>query len=170
MLVSRFSGVPSTLTHGDLDDRNIGLSWDSNAEGELVLIDWERLGRGPAAMDVAKLLILMPMLCEPGKPYPEVYWSDELPDFYYESYHQAGGKKMDIATWRRSYDLALITETLWPFPWALGNLMRTFRGEIPLSEIPGLPEAEARIQQASNLENLNHTVELVMGAINRVMN
>jgi hypothetical protein len=166
-LVDGFAEIPCTLLHGDLDDRNIGLTQSSAGESELVLIDWERMSRGPAAMDVAKLLILVFMLCEPGAPIPDSFWSDELPDFYYENYRRAGGNKLDHDTWRKSYDLALIAEAVWPFPWALGNLMRTFRGEIPLSEIPGLPNAGERVHPQSNLENLSRMAEVIMGSMQR---
>jgi len=166
-LVDRFADLPCTLLHGDLDDRNIGLSWCASGESELTLIDWERISRGPAALDVAKVLILVPMLCLPGQPIPEACLSDELLDFYYENYIRAGGKQLDYETWRRSYDLALIAESVWPFPWALGNLLRTLRGEVPLPEIPGLPEAVIHIQVGSSLERMRRMVDLVMGALTR---
>ena len=168
-LVDRFAGLPCTLLHGDLDDRNIGLSWPSSGESVLVLIDWERMSRGPASLDVAKMMILVPMLCLPGQPIPEACLSDELLDFYYENYTRAGGKQLDYATWHRSYDLALIAESVWPFPWALGNLLRTLRGEVPLPEIPGLPEAVVHLQASSSLERMRRMVDLVMGAINRCL-
>lgn len=164
-----FADLPCSLLHGDLDDRNIGLLCSPSEESELVLIDWERMGMGPAAMDVAKVLINVPMVCAPGQSLPDGSWMDELLDFYYDNYKRAGGKAMDHTTWHRSCDLALIAQALWPFPWALGNLLRTFHGEVPLPEIPGLPDAVMRLQVASSLERMRRMTDLVTCAVNRYL-
>lgn len=166
-LVDCFADIPCTLLHGDLDDRNIGLSWSSSSEGELLLIDWEWMGCGPAAMDVAKLLIHASMMLEPGSQCPDNCWSDELPDHYYESYRLAGGTQLDYATWRRSYDLALIAQAVWPFPVAIGNILRTLHGKAPLPKIPGLSEEVTLKLLSSGLENRKTIATAIMRALHK---
>lgn len=166
-LVDRFAGISCTLLHGDLDDRNIGLSWSSTGESELVLIDWEWMGKGPAAMDVAKVMILMPLMCEPWNPCPEACFSDELIDYYYENYRMSGGRLLDQAAWRRSYDLALITQALEPFPNALGNILRALDGKAPLLDAPGLPAEVIRMFLASSLNTMKRMVDMIVQAMNR---
>jgi len=166
-LVDRFTGLPYTLLHGDLDDRNIGLSWSPSGESELVLIDWEWMGKGPAAMDVAKVFIYLPLLCEPTSPCPEACWSIELLDDYYKNYRAAGGKRLDYDTWRRSYDLGLVAQALSPLPWVVGNILRTLDGKAPLPEFPGLPEEVARMLLASGMERIKRQMDSIVQAMNR---
>jgi hypothetical protein len=70
-LLAALQGVPHTLMHGDPDDRNIGLCCPQGAgdavQGagsppELVLIDWEVIGVGPAAFDVAYAVWWLPFI------------------------------------------------------------------------------------------------------------
>jgi Phosphotransferase enzyme family len=166
-LVDRFTGLPFTLLHGDLDDRNIGLSWSASGESELVLIDWEWMGKGPAAIDVAKVFIYLPLICEPTSPCPEACWSGELLDDYYENYRAAGGKQFDYDSWRRSYDLGLVAQALWPFPWAVGIVLRALDGKAPLPEFPGLPEEAARMMLASAMERIKRLMDSIRQAMNR---
>jgi len=160
-LVDLFTSLPKTLLHGDLDDRNIGLSWLPSGEGEVILIDWEWMGMGPAALDVAKIMIYLSLLCEPGSPCPEVCWSDELPDFYYENYITACGKQLDHDAWRRSYDLGLVAQALSPLPWVGGNILRTLDGKAPL------PEESIRMRLASVLQNMEHLMDRIVQAMYR---
>ncbi len=168
-LVDQFSDLPSTLLHGDLDDRNIGLSGSSSENGDVVLIDWERMGNGPAALDVAKFLIHTLMMGEPGYPWPEACVSEELLDYYYENYRIAGGRQLDHATWRRSYDLALIAQAVWPFPAFMGNILRALRGEAPLPEIPGLPKEGLKILFSSSFEAGKRTTDLILNVLKRLL-
>lgn len=166
-LVDLFTSLPKTLLHGDLDDRNIGLSWLPSGEGEVILIDWEWMGMGPAALDVAKIMIYLPLLCEPGSPCPEVCWSDELPDFYFENYRAAGGKQLDHDTWRHSYDLGLVAQALSPLPWVGGSILRTLDGKAPLPKLPGLPEDVIRMVLNSALQNMEHLMDRIVQAMYR---
>ncbi len=166
-LADRIADIPLTLLHGDLDDRNIGLSGSASGDDEIVLIDWEWMGCGPAAMDVAKLLIHASMMIAPGSNCPEYYWSDELPDHYYESYRLAGGSRLDQATWKRSYDLALLAQGVWPFPTTLGSIIRALRGEVPLPKIPGISEEVTRVLLASGLEDRKSMLDTIMSALGR---
>src|SRR5262249_15777399 len=144
-LADRFTGLPHTLLHGDLDDRNIGLSWSPSGASELVLIDWEWMGSGPAALDVAKVMFMLPLICAPTAPCPPACWSDELLDHYYAHYRAAGGKQLDAETWRRSYDLGLVAQAMTPLPWAAGKVLRALEGKAPLPEFPGLPQEVVRM-------------------------
>jgi len=47
-LAARAAEIPTTLVHGDLTPRNAGL----DADGGLVLIDWEHVGVGPVGYDL----------------------------------------------------------------------------------------------------------------------
>jgi len=160
-LVDFFASLPKTLLHGDLDDRNIGLSWLPSGEGEVILIDWEWMGMGPAALDVAKIMIYLPLQCEPGSPCPEVCWSYELPDYYYENYLTAGGKQLNHETWRRSYDLGLVAQALSPLPWFGGNILRTLDGKDPL------PEESIRMRLASMLQDMERLMDRIAQAMYR---
>ncbi len=166
-LVGRFVDIPYTLLHGDLDDRNIGLSWTASGNCDLVLIDWEWIGRGPAAMDVAKLLIHASMLLAPGSQCPETCWSTKLPDHYYESYRSAGGRLLDYSTWSRSYDLALVAQAVWPFPTVIGNILRALQGKAPLPKLPGLSEEVTLQLLGSALENRKTIGSTIMQALQR---
>ena len=84
------------------------------AEGtpEIVLIDWEWIGRGPPALDFARVWGTFAAVCAPGAPPPAVLSSSELPDYYFERYAAAGGQLTDRETWRRSYPLAALAAAL----------------------------------------------------------
>ena len=56
-LVEAFSGFPQSLCHGDLAWNNLGLRWETDQKA-LLPIDWELIGLGSPAMDVARLIIL----------------------------------------------------------------------------------------------------------------
>lgn len=142
-LVDGLADVPSTILHNDLDDRNIGLhhsAWGESGEYELVLIDWEWMATGPAALDVAKVLHFLPGICAMDSPCPESLWTHELPAYYFEQYQAEGGNTLDEGTWNRSYELALVTQAMSPFPAVAGHIRRTLDGLAPLPEYPGMSE------------------------------
>jgi hypothetical protein len=120
-LVAAFRSFPDTLLHGDTDDRNIGLrpasidpalSGGAEGAGEVVLIDWEWIGKGPPALDFARVWGTFAAVCDRGTPPPAALSSAELPDYYYERYAAAGGTLTDRETWRRSYPLAALAAAL----------------------------------------------------------
>lgn len=114
-LVAALRELPRTLLHGDPDDRNIGLRrrprqasphWGAGYSPELILVDWEWIGVGPPALDVARLCSSFPVVCDRSEPPPKAIFSDELPEHYFERYRAHGGMLADCATWRRSFVLA----------------------------------------------------------------
>jgi hypothetical protein len=152
-LVDGLAAYPSTLLHNDLDDRNIGLRWRSEASAseapaldwpDLVLIDWEWIARGPAAIDVANVVQRAPIMIAPGARIPETMWADELADHYFAHYRAAGGRCADAAQWRRSFGLALVAQGLIQMPFIHGSLRRAIRGELPAPQIVGVSEATIR--------------------------
>jgi hypothetical protein len=151
-LVDGLAPYPQTLLHHDLDDRNIGLRWLGGAAAgsaaldtpDLVLIDWEWMALGPAAIDVATIVQFLPIMIRPGSPVPEAIWSDEFADYYFKHYRAAGGRCVDAARWRRSYGLAIIAQGLAQMPFTHGRLRRAIRGELPPPQIVGVSEAVVR--------------------------
>jgi hypothetical protein len=152
-LVDGLADYPPTLLHGDLDDRNIGLRWpDPAAVSEapaprwpnLVLIDWEWMALGPAAIDVANIVQRVPIIIAPGAGIPEAVWSDDLVDQYFAHYRAAGGRYAEAARWRRSFGLALVAQGLTQMPFVHGSLRRAIRGELPVPQIVGVPEMVIR--------------------------
>ena len=116
-LVDALRLSPRTLIHGDLDDRNLGLrpvftrnECNEPAAGlsELVLIDWEWMGLGTPALDVARLWATFPAVCDPAQPCPEAAFSTELLDYYLDRYHAYGGRQIDPRSWRRECALAML--------------------------------------------------------------
>jgi hypothetical protein len=141
-LVEGLVPYPQTLLHNDLDDRNIGLRWSGGgadtesvelSQPDLVLIDWEWMALGPAAIDVANIVQRLPIMITPGTPVPQAIWTDELADFYFEHYRAAGGRCVDAARWRRSYGLARVAQALAQMPFVHGRLRRAIRG-LPMME------------------------------------
>lgn len=170
-LVDALTPYPRTLLHKDLDDRNIGLRWPaSGAESDstesrtpdLVLIDWEWISAGPAAIDVAKIVQMLPLMIIPGTPVPEAFWTNELADDYFEHYRAAGGRCANAAEWRRSYGLALVAESLTQMPFVNGNLLRVIRGELPLPEMVGMPAEIIRANLGAGLPIMERMVELAI--------
>lgn len=108
-LVSALRPFPPTLLHGDVGDRNLGLRPDAlGTEEELVLIDWEWIGCGTPALDVARLWGAFPVVHDLSAPFPDAVFSDELPMYYFERYRSYGGTLADPGAWRRACGLALI--------------------------------------------------------------
>ena len=175
-LVRALAALPHTLLHHDLDDRNIGLRWPDmrvlahhqrDSTADLALIDWEWAGRGPAALDVARVVMEAAAVCDRAEPFPDEYWSDELPDHYFVSYQQAGGTMLDRATWERSYELAQIVQGTWTLPWLLGRSARVLAGEAEPVDLPGFPAEEMRRQAGAFVEAGDHLAALVTRAMQR---
>lgn len=171
-LMDGLTAYPQTLLHNDLDDRNIGLRWskrgavDPSSAPEqpdpfvsprtsLVLIDWEWLALGPAALDVANILQRIPVLIMLGAPVgaviPPVVWSDALLDDYFAHYRAAGGRCGDAASWRRACGLAIIVQGLAQMPFLQGSLRRVIRGEIPPPQLTGIPAEVMRAHLQNSL-------------------
>jgi hypothetical protein len=171
VLVDGLAAYPQTLLHNDLDDRNIGLRWSSGGgettsptldPPDLILIDWEWIALGPAALDVAKIVWMLPVMITPGAPIPAAIWSDRFADDYFEHYQAAGGRCADAAKWRRSYGLALIAQGVIQMPSMHGRLRRTIRGELPPPQIVGVPEAVIRQNLREGLPMMEQMEERVM--------
>lgn len=109
-LVAALRPLPRTLVHGDLGDRNLGLRWPISLDDgpELVLIDWEWMGFGTPALDVARLWGGFPAICDLSRPLPEAAFSFELPDYYFERYRAYGGVLLDARAWQRICALTLL--------------------------------------------------------------
>jgi hypothetical protein len=120
-LVAALGASPRTLIHGDLDDRNLGLRLaaartvgDDRRQGlpELVLIDWEWMGLGTPALDVARLCATFPAVCDRAQACPEAAFTGELLDYYLDRYRAHGGRQIDPRSWRRECALAMLAHAL----------------------------------------------------------
>jgi hypothetical protein len=163
------AGYPPTLIHNDLDDRNIGLRWpDGKARATtpdlpgLVLIDWEWMALGPAAIDAATTILRLPIMITPGTPIPGAIWTDELVDYYYAHYREAGGACTNVVSWRRSYGLAYIAQALTQMPFVHGRMLRAIYGEIPPPQIVGVPDEIIRQNLRASLPMMRQMEERVM--------
>jgi hypothetical protein len=172
-LVDALAPFPPTLLHGDLDDRNIGLRWPRGAATEpsaldgpdapeLVLIDWEWMAVGPAALDVAKVVQLLPAVIAPGAPIPEAVWTDALADEYFGRYRAAGGRWSEAAGWRRAYGLASVAHGLAQLPAVHGRFLRALRGELPPPQMPGVPAEAVRQGLRAALPPMARAADLVI--------
>jgi hypothetical protein len=170
-LVEDLASYPQTLLHNDLDDRNIGLRWPESGAvtesvaldpSDLILIDWEWIAAGPAAIDVANIIQRLPVMLAPGNPIPAAFWTNELADYYFEHYRAAGGKCADAPEWRRSYGLALVAQGVAQMPFIHGSMRRAIRGEIPLPQIVGVPEEVIRRNLRAGLPMMNQMELLVI--------
>ena len=86
----------------------------------VLLIDWELIGIGSPALDVARFIALTLDLkgdLSAG--------TASLPNYYFERYVAQGGTQLNKETWQRSYDLATLFINLWQFPfwagWTVGE-------------------------------------------------
>jgi hypothetical protein len=172
-LVEDLVSYPQTLLHNDLDDRNIGLRWPSGGavresaaldppDSDLILIDWEWIAAGPAAIDVANIIQRLPVMLAPGNPIPAAFWTNELADYYFKHYRAAGGKCADAAEWRRSYGLALVAQGVAHMPFIHGSMRRAIRGEIPPPQIVGVPEEVIRRTMRAGLPMMEQMEQLVI--------
>jgi hypothetical protein len=187
-LVEGLAAYPQTLLHNDLDDRNIGLRWSDRAATQspmldqpdpfvlpgaslvlpnLVLIDWEWMTQGPAALDVANVIQRLPVLIKPGSPIPAAIWSNGLADGYFAHYRAAGGRIMDAAAWRRAHGVALVAQGIVQMPFIHGSLRRAIRGEVPPPQIVGVPEAVIRQQLQAGLPMMEQMEQRVIGEARR---
>lgn len=120
-LEAALRSAPRTLIHGDVDDRNLGLrpAPDRTAHHEpvdavsdLVLIDWEWMGLGTPALDVARIWATLPAICDRMQPCPEAAFSGELMDLYLDRYLAYGGRQIEPHSWRRQCTLAMLAHGL----------------------------------------------------------
>jgi hypothetical protein len=118
-LVEAFAPLPQTLTHGDLAWNNLGLRWETDQTAVLP-IDWELIGLGSPAMDVARLLAHT--LDLEGNLSAA---TASLSDYYLERYLAQGGTQYNAESWQKAYELATIFINLWQFPfwagWTVGE-------------------------------------------------
>lgn len=174
-LAAGLATTPPTLLHNDLDDRNIGLRWPSHSTAievlqgapEVLFIDWEWIGLGPAALDVANIIQRLPVLIRPGTPVPAAARIDELADHYFACYRTAGGQSIDPAEWRRSYGLATIAQGLAQMPHMHGRLRRTLHGEVAAPGIVGVSDAVMAEILGAGLPIMRQMEEHVLGAMQR---
>jgi aminoglycoside phosphotransferase (APT) family kinase protein len=131
-LVAVLGSAPRTVIHGDLDDRNLGLrpavsrtmlDDHTDALSELVLIDWEWMGLGTPALDVARVWATFPAVCDHAQPCPEAAFSGELPDFYLDRYRAYGGRQIDPRSWQRTCAVAMLAHALSQVRF-LGSVLR----------------------------------------------
>jgi hypothetical protein len=170
-LAKSLASYPQTLLHNDLDDRNIGLRWSGGGAGasamalgrrELVLIDWEWIAAGPAAIDVARIIQFLPVMLTPGSSIPPAFWNNELADYYHAHYRAAGGTCADTTRWRRSYGLALVAQALAQMPFIHGSMRRAMRGDIPPPQIVGVPEAVIRQNLRAGLPMMEQMEQVIV--------
>jgi hypothetical protein len=175
VLVEALQPYPRTLLHHDLDDRNIGLRWSHSGEdqpsarqpSELVLIDWEWMATGPAALDVARIVQFLPVVLAMGAAAPQAFWNNELADYYFARYRADGGVSADPALWRRSYGLALIAQSVAQMPFTHGRMLRSIRGDLPLPQIVGVSEELTRQNLRAGLPVMEKMVELATREVQR---
>lgn len=112
-LIAAFAEFPTTLVHGDFWPFNIGLRAGDGADA-IILIDWEWMGNGCGALDVAKLLAV-------GAASEHAdFDSQGLATYYFDRYVAHGGIRFDVTTWQRAYELAEVYHALIVHPLATG--------------------------------------------------
>jgi thiamine kinase-like enzyme len=135
-----------------------------NDNPDLVLIDWEWIGVGPAALDVANIVQRAPIMIAPGAPLPEIIWGEGFADDYFARYRAAGGRCVDAAAWRRSYGLALVAQGVTQMPFIHGSMRRAMRGDAPLPQIIGVPEDVIRQNLRAGLPMMERMEQRVIDA------
>lgn len=116
-LIVAFADLPTTLVHGDYFPPNVGIR-ESETGTVVVLIDWEWIGNGCGALDVAKLLT------EGAALRLSDFDGDGLADYYFCQYQIHGGTAFDEQTWRRAYELSEIYYALSVHPYYTGLAIR----------------------------------------------
>ena len=176
LLLAAFQEVPRTLIHGDPDPRNVGLrctqgegdtDQDIDSSTEIVLIDWEAIGIGPAPFDAAYVLWWLPLVCDPFQPCPEFCWSDELPEYYFDRYIAAGGKGLSHEAFTRCFHLAGLLPSLWFVPARAGNTLRSLQGFASIRYIVGIPEEETLGRLKTLWDMLEHKTEMATRTMRR---
>ena len=135
--------------------------------GDLVLIDWEVMGIGPAAFDAAYIVWWLPMVCDPSKPSPDFCWSEELPDYYFSCYVAAGGKALGYEAFIRQFRLAGLLPSLWVVPATLGRRLRVLRGLAQVRRMVGVAEDETLARLKAMGDMLEHHAERAARAARR---
>jgi len=113
-LIEACADLPQTLIHGDLWLGNAGIGRRAG-DREVVLIDWEWIGRGSAAFDVR---LLIASIAGHG------HMSDAartLADHYFHRYRTHGGSRMDRSM--RALMVAGIFEAVRVFPFFAGGAL-----------------------------------------------
>jgi hypothetical protein len=117
---------------------------------------------GPAAIDVANIIQRLPVMLAPGSPIPAAFWTNELADYYFGHYRAAGGTYANAESWRRSYGLALVAQSVAQMPFIHGSLRRAMRGELPPPQIVGVSEDVVRQNLRAGLPIMEQMEELVI--------
>lgn len=143
-LVAAADGLPKTLLHGDMDDRNIGLSAGAqDADGRLTLIDWEWICIGPGGLDAAKPIYQLPASFL-GEPHRITTYMDLLPEWgaeYAHYYRRHGGSASEAETFT-GYQIGLACEAMSPYPRVIGGILLAQNGRdlsfdsVPAMELP----------------------------------
>ncbi len=125
-LIAAANALPHTLLHGDLDDRNIGLSVDiSPDDATLTLIDWEWICTGPGAVDAAKPIHQLLASCT-GQPELLDTYFEMLPlwgEEYAQAYQRHGGLRASEDQVLHAYHLGHVREAMSPFPHVIGSVL-----------------------------------------------
>jgi hypothetical protein len=114
--VRALASEPVTLLHGDLDFRNVGLRWE-NGGASVCLIDWECLGIGSLALDVAKA-------CYHALPISDGEWIDRVKERYFDAYRTRGGTAYTRDSWNRAFEVAFASHGVIWFPTHGGTHIR----------------------------------------------
>ena len=135
-LIAAFAEFPMTLVHGDFYPLNIGLR-AVGGEETVILVDWEWIGNGCSALDVAKLLSV-------GAALEHVDFDGQgLAAYYFDRYAVHGGTLFDFTTWQRAYELAEVYHAL------IVHSLTT--GWSILDGSPSRPHLEARTPRLAEL-------------------
>lgn len=151
-LIAAANALPHTLLHGDLDDRNIGMSVDVGPDdATLMLIDWEWICTGPGAFDAAKPIHQLLASCTEQPELLDTYfemlplWGEE----YAEAYQRHGGTRASADQVLHVYHLGHVREAMSPFPHVIGSvLVAKQREEESVSWVPSIETNKAMFDLA----------------------
>jgi hypothetical protein len=173
-LLAALDDMPQTLIHGDPDERHIGLRWTgpdnhpckgTDGSAELILIDWEVIGRGLGAFDVNHLMANVPRLCDPSQPCPDYCLSDELPNYYFDRYLAAGGMGLIQESWPRVYELAGVVASMESLPMGAGRRIRVLQGLAPVRRAEGVSEETLMARARAAWDRTERNIERVTRAV-----
>ena len=104
---SEIAGLPSTLSHGDFHNRNLGLS----NKGAMIVLDWAHLGIGPPGCDMATFISLYRLFGGMGGDYGSGF-DEQMIDAYAGSLQETGTRAISAdQVWRAC--------GLWHLSWGL---------------------------------------------------
>jgi hypothetical protein len=92
LLVDAYGDAPTTLVHGDVRLHNLGLTDD-----RVIMLDWEVVGTGPPAVDLAWYLIISASRIDASR------------EQVIDDYREIAGERFDARAW----DLACIGALMW---------------------------------------------------------